>query len=136
MLLPAALESQLQRDADVTHFGYWVLAMLSEAPDRSLRMSELASMSNGSQSRLSHLVARLEDRGWVRRQRVGEDGRGFLAVLTDAGLAKVVATAPGHVEEVRALVFDVLTPEQVRHLDDICDTLMTRLNTPAAAPRP
>ena len=136
MLLPAALESQLQRDADVTHFGYWVLGMLSEAPDRSLWMSELASMSNGSQSRLSHLVARLEDRGWVRRQRVGEDGRGFLAVLTDAGLAKVVATAPGHVEEGRALVFDVLTPEQVRHLDDICDTLMTRLNPPAAAPRP
>lgn len=133
MLLPAALESQLQRDADVTHFGYWVLAMLSEAPNRSLRMSELASMSNGSQSRLSHLVARLEDRGWVRRERVGEDGRGFLAVLTDAGLEKIVATAPGHVEEVRSLVFDVLTPEQVGQLDAICDALMNRLTTPAAA---
>ena len=71
MLLPAALESQLQKDADLTHFGYWVLAMLSEAPHRSLRMSELAAMSNGSQSRLSHLIARLESLSWVRRERSG-----------------------------------------------------------------
>jgi DNA-binding MarR family transcriptional regulator len=136
MLLPAALESQLQRDADVTHFGYWVMAMLSEAPNRSLRMSELAAMSNGSQSRLSHLVARLEDRGWVRRERAGEDGRGFLAVLTDHGLDKVEQTAPGHVEEVRALVFDVLSPEQVVQLDEICGALMDRLAELPASPRP
>ena len=136
MLLPAALESQLQRDADVTHFGYWVMAMLSEAPNRSLRMSELAAMSNGSQSRLSHLVARLEDRGWVRRERAGEDGRGFLAVLTDHGLDKVEQTAPGHVEEVRALVFDVLSPEQVVQLDEICGALMDRLAEVPASPRP
>lgn len=126
-MLPAVLESQLQRDADLTHFGYWVMAMLSEAPSRSLRMSELATMSNGSQSRLSHLIARLEDRGWVRRERAGEDGRGFVAMLTEAGYHKVVETAPGHVEEVRSLVFDVLTPEQVRQLDGICATLIDRL---------
>jgi DNA-binding MarR family transcriptional regulator len=131
-LLPAALESQLQRDADVTHFGYWVMAMLSEAPNRSLRMSELAAMSNGSQSRLSHLVARLEDRGWVRRERVGEDGRGYLAILTDDGLAKVVDTAPGHVEEVRSLVFDTLTPDQIHHLSEICGALLTRLTSPTS----
>ena len=125
-MLPAVLESQLQRDADLTHFGYWVMAMLSEAPSRSLRMSELATMSNGSQSRLSHLIARLEDRGWVRRERVGEDGRGFAAILTEAGYHKVVETAPGHVEEVRSLVFDVLTPEQVRQLDAICGALIDR----------
>jgi DNA-binding MarR family transcriptional regulator len=135
ILLPAALESQLQRDADLTHFGYWVLAMLSEAPSRSLRMSELAAMSNGSQSRLSHLVARLEERGWVRRERVGEDGRGFVAVLTEAGLAKIVETAPGHVNEVRSLVFDVLTPHQIEQLDEICGIIMDRLSTPAPAPR-
>src|SRR6185369_15833500 len=76
MLLPAALESQLQRDAGLTHFGYWVLAMLSEAPGRTLRMSELAALAHGSQSRLSHLVAKLEERGWVRREKVGDDGRG------------------------------------------------------------
>lgn len=131
-MLPAALESQLQRDADLTHFGYWVMAMLSEAPNRSLRMSELAAMSHGSQSRLSHLIVRLEDRGWVRRERAGEDGRGFLAVLTEAGYAKVVETAPGHVEEVRTLVFDVLTPEQVGQLDAICAVLLARLRPPLA----
>jgi DNA-binding MarR family transcriptional regulator len=136
MLLPAALESQLQRDADLTHFGYWVLAMLSEAPSRSLRMSELAAMSNGSQSRLSHLVARLEDHGWVRRERAGEDGRGFLAVLTESGLAKVVETAPGHVEEVRSLVFEVLTPEQVTQLGEICGAVMDRLASAPTRPAP
>jgi DNA-binding MarR family transcriptional regulator len=126
-LLPAALESQLQRDADLTHFGYWVLAMLSEAPDRSLRMTELADMSHGSPSRLSHLVSRLEEQGYVRRERVGEDRRGYLAVLTEAGHAKVVAAAPGHVEEVRARVFDRLTPTQVEQLDDICRAILKPL---------
>jgi DNA-binding MarR family transcriptional regulator len=133
MLLPAALESQLQRDADLTHFGYWVLAMLSEAPDRRIRMSELAARCNGSQSRLSHLVSRLEERGWVRRERVDGDGRGWVAVLTDAGYAKVVRTAPGHVEEVRSLVFDALTPEQVTQLEEINTAILTRLS-PTLAP--
>jgi DNA-binding MarR family transcriptional regulator len=128
VLLPAALESQLQRDADLTHFGYWVLAMLSETPQRSLRMSELAAMANGSQSRLSHLVARLEERGWVRRERSDADGRGFVAVLTDAGYAKIVQAAPGHVEEVHSLVFDVLTPQQVEQLDEICAALVQRIS--------
>jgi DNA-binding MarR family transcriptional regulator len=124
MLLPAALESQLQRDADLTHFGYWAMAMLSEAPGRSMRMSELAALSYGSQSRLSHLVSRLEQQGYVRRERVGEDRRGYLAVLTEAGYAKVVATAPGHVDEVRARVFERLTPTQVKQLDEICAAIL------------
>jgi DNA-binding MarR family transcriptional regulator len=129
-LLPAALEAQLQRDAGLTHFGYWVLAMLSEAPERSLRMSELAVAANGSQSRLSHLVSRLEERGWVRRERVGEDGRGYVAVLTEAGFDKVVATAPGHVDEVRRLVFEALTPQQIDALDEICAAIVGRLCEP------
>jgi DNA-binding MarR family transcriptional regulator len=124
MLLPAALESQLQRDSDLTHFGYWVMAMLSEAPGRSLRMTELASLSYGSQSRLSHLVSRLEQQGYVRRDRVGADRRGYLAVLTEAGYAKLVATAPGHVNEVRSRVFDRLTPAQVAQLDEICAAIL------------
>jgi DNA-binding MarR family transcriptional regulator len=124
MLLPAALESQLQRDADLTHFGYWVLAMLSEAPGRALRMSELAGMAYGSASRLSHLMGRLEQQGYVRRERVGDDRRGYLAVLTETGHAKVVATAPGHVEEVRARVFDRLTPAQIAELDEICSAIL------------
>jgi DNA-binding MarR family transcriptional regulator len=122
--LPAALESQLQRDADLTQFGYWVLAMLSEAPGRALRMSELAALSFGSQSRLSHLVGRLEEQGYVRRERVGVDRRGYLAVLTEAGNAKVVAAAPGHVEEVRARVFERLTPAQVDQLGEICAAIL------------
>jgi DNA-binding MarR family transcriptional regulator len=130
MLLPAALESQLQRDSGLTHFGYWVLAMLSEAPGRSRRMSELAAVANGSQSRLSHLVAKLEEKGWVRRERVGDDGRGYVAVLTDAGYDKLAACAPAHVAEVRRLVFDALTPEQVQALDEICDIIASRLVGP------
>ncbi|HYN93009.1 MAG TPA: MarR family transcriptional regulator [Pilimelia sp.] len=126
--LPASLDGQLQRDADLSHFGYWVLAMLSEAPGRSLRMSELASRAHGSQSRLSHLVAGLEGRGWIRRQRAAEDGRGNVAVLTEAGYAKIVESAPGHVAQVRKLVFDALTPAQVDQLDGICTAILGQLD--------
>jgi DNA-binding MarR family transcriptional regulator len=129
MQLPAALESQLQRDAGLTIFGYWAMAMLSEAPDRSLRMSELAMLSNGSQSRLSHLISRLEERGWVRRERVGGDGRGYLAVLTDSGYQVIESIAPAHVEEVRRLVFDSLTPAQVEAMDNICGAINDNLGT-------
>lgn len=117
--LPAALDAQLQRDADLTHFGYWVLAMLSEAPDGALRMSELAARANASLSRLSHGVGRLEKQGWVRRERSADDGRGSVAVLTEQGRAKVEAAAPGHVAEVRRLVFDGLDPEGVRRLAEL-----------------
>jgi DNA-binding MarR family transcriptional regulator len=124
--LPAELEGQLQREAGLTHFGYWVLAALSEAPGRSRRMSELAVFANGSQSRLSHVVAKLEQQGWVRRERAAEDGRGNVAVLTDAGYEKVVASAPGHVRAVRSLVFDALTAEQVGQLEGILHTILSR----------
>jgi DNA-binding MarR family transcriptional regulator len=126
VLLPAALEAQLQRDADLTHFGYWVLAMLSEAPDHAMRMSELAAQTFGSQSRLSHLVARMERRGWVQRSRVSEDGRGYRAALTPAGYAKLVESAPAHAAEV-AHIFDGLTPEQVAILDELCAVILRRL---------
>ena len=125
-LLPYELDVQLQRDADLTHFEYWVLAMLSESPDRSLRMRDLAVRSNASQSRVSHVIARLEERGYVTRQRSAADGRGNVAQLTDAGFARLEAVAPGHVETVRRLVFDALTPEQVASLDEIAAALLTR----------
>ena len=67
--LPAALDAQLRRDAGLSHFEYQVLALLSEAPGRTLRMSELATLAEGSLPRLSQVAARLEQRGWVRRQR-------------------------------------------------------------------
>ena len=100
-LLPRELDAQLQRDAGISHAAYVVLAMLSESPSRSRRMSDLARRANQSQSRLSHTVARLEDRGWVRRERSTEDGRGNVAVLTDAGWDIVRSVAPGHVDAVR-----------------------------------
>jgi DNA-binding MarR family transcriptional regulator len=125
--VPAELEAQLQRDAGLTHFGYWVLATLSEAPRRSRRMSELASMVHGSQSRLSHVVGKLERQGWVRRERTAEDGRGSVAILTDAGYEKIAASAPGHVAAVRSLIFEALTPEQVDQLEDISRALLDRV---------
>jgi DNA-binding MarR family transcriptional regulator len=117
--LPAALDARMQRDAGISHFEYLVLAGLSEATGRTLRMGDLAFLANGSLSRLSHVVKRLEQRGWVRREPCPEDGRSTNAVLTDDGYSKLVASAPGHVETVRALVIDSLTATQLRQLRDI-----------------
>jgi DNA-binding MarR family transcriptional regulator len=117
--LPAALDAQLRRDAGISHFEYQVLALLSEAPGRTLRMSALATQAEGSLPRLSQVVARLEQRGWVCRTPDPADGRYTLATLTDQGQAKVTEAAPGHVEEVRRLVFDPLTKTQGRQLREI-----------------
>lgn len=122
--VPAALEGQLQRDAGVTHMGYLVLATLSERTDRRLAMSRLARKASASLSRLSHVVARLEAQGWVRRERDPEDGRVQIAVLTDEGYDKVVESAPGHAEAVQQLVFDRLSPAQVRQLMKVCESLL------------
>lgn len=125
--LPAALDAQLQRDAGLSQFEYMVLAGLSEAPGRTLRMSQLADLANGSLSRLSHVVTRLERRGWVRREACPGDGRYTNAVLTEEGWAKVAATAPGHVETVRTLVIDAIRPEQIGQLRDIARRIMRRV---------
>jgi DNA-binding MarR family transcriptional regulator len=117
--LPDALDAQLQRDAGINFFEYQVMSMLSMSPKRTRRMSEVAALANGSLPRLSRAVDRLDKRGWVTRRPDPANGRFTLAVLTDAGWDKVVATAPGHVEEVRRLVFDPLTRGQVRHLREI-----------------
>lgn len=110
--LPAALDRQLQRDAGMSHFEYQVLAMLSEAPSHTLRIGALAERTEGSLPRLSQVVARLERRGWVERCPDPTDRRSTLARLTDGGLAHLEATAPGHVDAVRRLVFDQLTSTQ------------------------
>lgn len=117
--LPAALDAQLQQDAGVSHFEYQVMAGLSERPDRTMRMSDLAGLANGSLSRMSHVVNRLEKRGWVHRTPDPADGRYTLATLTEDGWQKIVETAPGHVAAVRDLVFDPLTKTQTRQLRDI-----------------
>ena len=117
--LPDAVDAQLQRDAGLSHFEYQVMAMLSMSPQHTRRMSEVAALANGSLTRLSRTVDRLEKRGWVTRRPDPDDGRATLAVLTDAGWEKVVATAPGHVAEVRRLVLDPLTRTQVHQLREI-----------------
>ena len=117
--LPAALDAQLQRDAGITNFDYLVLSGLSESPNRTLRMSELAAIANSSLSRLSHVVSRLEARGWVRREPCPGDGRFINAVLTDDGWQKVLATAPGHVSAVRELLLASLTEEEFKQLGAI-----------------
>jgi DNA-binding MarR family transcriptional regulator len=127
-LLPRTLDAQLQRDAGLTHAAYIVLAMLSEAPDRSRRMSDLARTANQSQSRLSHTVARLEERGWVRRERATEDRRGNLAVLTDEGWDVVQRVAPGHVAAVREGLFAALTPAQTEALGEALTAVLDRLD--------
>jgi DNA-binding MarR family transcriptional regulator len=134
--LPAALDAQLQRDAGITHFQYLVMANLSEAPERTRRMSELAELANGSLSRLSHVVNRLEERGWVRREPCPENGRYTNAVLTCAGWDKVVATAPGHVATVRHLVIDALTAAQRGQLRDIGRQVLSRVDPPASPVSP
>jgi DNA-binding MarR family transcriptional regulator len=127
-LLPGLLDSQLRADSGLTHFEYFVLAMLSESPERTLRMTSLAQRTNATLPRLSHVVRRLEDRGLVDRVPCPEDGRATNAHLTDAGWEAVVAAAPGHVETVRAYVLDPLAPEQLDQLRGIGEALLTRLD--------
>jgi len=127
-LLPAVLDSQLRTESGLTHYEYFVIAMLSEAPERTLRMTSLGQRTNATLPRLSHVVRRLEDRGLVERFPSPEDGRATNARLTDAGWDAVVAAAPGHVATVRRHVLDPLTPEQVKQLRDIGDALLTRLD--------
>ncbi len=127
-LLFDQLDRELQRDAGMPHAYYEILVWLSEAPDRSLRMSDLAHQTRSSRSRLSHAVARLEERGWVRRRDCDSDKRGQIATLTDAGFAALAAAAPGHVEGVRTHLFDPLTAVQVRQLREISERIVSRLH--------
>ncbi|NJC72106.1 MarR family transcriptional regulator [Planosporangium thailandense] len=132
-LLFDRLDRELQRDAGIPHAYYEILVRLSEAPERSLRMSELARHTGSSRSRLSHAVARLEERGWVARRDCATDKRGQLAVLTDDGYAALAAAAPGHVHGVRVHLFDALTPEQVRQLRQISEAIIGPLAAGDAA---
>jgi DNA-binding MarR family transcriptional regulator len=122
-----ALECQLERDADLSFIEYITLARLSEEPDLRLRMSELAFLTHASLSRLSHLVKRLEARGYLARQPDPRDGRVTVVALTDAGYTKLEATAPGHVACVRALVIDALSTDERAQLRDACDRIVARI---------
>jgi DNA-binding MarR family transcriptional regulator len=117
--LPSAFDAQLQRDSGISFFEYMVLSGLSMSPGRRMRMSDLAQFVNSSLSRLSNVVKRLEERGWIFREPCAGNGRFVEAALTDAGWAVVVQAAPGHVEAVRQYVLDALRPDQVAGLRDI-----------------
>jgi DNA-binding MarR family transcriptional regulator len=116
MLLPSALDRQLREDAGIPHAYYQILAMLSDRPGLSMRMTDLARQVGTTTSRLSHAVTSLEQRGWVVREACSTDRRGQVARLTGAGLALLESAAPGHVAEVRRLVFDHLSAQDVAHL--------------------
>lgn len=126
-LLAAVLDRELQQQSGIPHAYYEILVRLSEAPDHVLRMSQLADASESSRSRLSHAVSRLEEAGWVTRESCPSDRRGSFARLTQAGYAALVAAAPGHVESVRTHLFDHLTAEQVRQLEEISSAVLAGL---------
>jgi DNA-binding MarR family transcriptional regulator len=119
-MVESAIDRQLQKDSGMPTTYYEIMVSLSEAPDQTLRMSELADRSRFSRSRLSHAVARMEQEGWVERRDCPSDKRGAFAVLTEKGFATLADAAPGHVEQVRSLLFDVLSEEQIEQLGEIC----------------
>jgi DNA-binding MarR family transcriptional regulator len=127
--LTECIERDLQQGAGMPHAYYLILAMLSEAPDRSLRMNQLAAVVRASQSRVSHAIARLEDAGWVRRIPAPGDRRGQIATLTDAGFARLLEVAPGHAETVRSIMFDPLSPDQLVEFGAICRTILDGMQT-------
>ena len=135
-LLPQALDKQLRDDAGVTHVYYQVLAMLSGAPSGQLRMNELARHTATSLSRLSRAVTTLQAKGWVRRVASTQDRRGQLAELTGAGRQVLRQTAPGHVGEVRRLVFDRLSTQEVAQLQVLAEKMLDGLAPPADRLRP
>lgn len=122
--LPSALDAQLKRESQLSFFGYLVLAALSEAPDRTLRMSDLSALANGSLSRLSHAVSALERRGFVERLPSATDRRITFARLTDDGHEAIVAAAPAHVATVRKLVVDALGAARFAELGRMAQALL------------
>lgn len=136
VLLPNALDAQLDRDAKLSHFEYATLVLLSEAPNHTLRMSQLAALNDSSLSRLSHVASRLEARGAIVRTTCTEDRRANNATLTPAGLELVVKAAPGHVQRVRELVFDKLSADQVSQLEEIAELIRPELDPENTIPTP
>src|SRR5580692_8983933 len=129
--LPWAIDSQLQREADISMIEYMTMAMLGEAPHWTLRMSDLAERTSSSLSRLSHLVKRLENRGYVRREADPADGRFTNAILLPAGRRKMESAAPAHVAYIRQLVIDNVSPERLRRLGQDADRIVARIDSPA-----
>jgi DNA-binding MarR family transcriptional regulator len=129
--LPWSIDQQLQRDSKLGMVEYQVLAVLSESPGRTMRMSSLAEVTNASLSRLSRVVKRLEERELVRREPDATDGRFTKAILTKAGFQALAEAAPSHVAHVRSLVIDVLSPERLQRLGRDADLILSHIDTSA-----
>lgn len=127
-LMPAHLDAQLTRDSGITHYEFMVMSMLSEAPERTLRMSELATRTNASLSRLSHVAKKLQERGWLEKLPCPEDARATNAKLTRDGFSVWLASAPNHLNEVRNKIIDALTPAQLLQLQQIASAINQRLD--------
>lgn len=127
-LLPAVLDAQLRRDSQITHFEYLALAMLAGAPKRTMRMTQLASQTNATLPRLSHVARRLESSALIERFPCPEDRRATNVRLTAAGLRTVKQAAPGHVATVRRFVIDALSPEQLTQLHAIGSAILDKLD--------
>jgi DNA-binding MarR family transcriptional regulator len=130
----AEVDGHLQLVAGIPHAYYEILVRLSEAPGRELRMTQLADASFSSKSRLSHAVARLEERGWIERAACPTDRRGQVARLTDEGFAALESAAASHVEQVRQLIFDQLTPLQVGQLQEISEAIDAGVESASSSP--
>lgn len=128
--LPSRLDAQLKEDIGISHYEYFALAQISMAPEQQLRMSELAALSDMTLSHLSRVVTRLEKNGWVNRTPDPDDGRSTLAALTEEGWQLVQKAAPGHVAEVRKLVFDNLDEGEIAQLSAIMPKIVDALNPP------
>ena len=130
MTLPAALDAQLKRDTGLNMFEYHVLAALSGAEHGALPMSDLSILAQGSPSRLSHAVSRLESSGWVERRACVDAGRRTAAHLTEAGRRKIEEAAPSHVREARRLVVDRLTAEELSALGVAARAVVDAIDAP------
>jgi DNA-binding MarR family transcriptional regulator len=134
--LSATLQRELQDDAGLSTQDYEVLVHLTDSPEGRMRVTDLARLMQWERSRVSHHVTRMERRRLVQRVECAEDGRGAFVVITLQGRAAIEQAAPGHVNTVRRLVFDVLSPEEVDSFGAIIDKALAQLdNRPARSPQ-
>jgi|SRR6476469_7995827 DNA-binding MarR family transcriptional regulator len=132
--LSATLQRELQDDAGLSTQDYEVLVHLTDNAEGRMRVTDLARLMQWERSRVSHHVTRMERRHLVQRVECAEDGRGAFVVITQQGRAAIEQAAPGHVNTVRRLVFDVLSPEEVDSFGAIIDKALAQLDNQPARP--
>jgi DNA-binding MarR family transcriptional regulator len=134
--LNATLQREMQEESGLSSPDFEVLVNLTDSPEGRVRVSDLACQMVWERSRLSHHVTRMERRGLVRRAGCAEDGRGAFIEITAEGQAAIEQAAPGHVETVRRLLFDVLSEEDTRQLEGLVGKLLAGLDAVDEAPVP